>query len=98
MKKLIIFFPGVGYAMDCPLLYYADFIYETNGFDRIYLNYQSILSNADLTLHLLKRPFHIAIVQVMWLLEHKIRHMRFTKNIAMKTELKHCILKMQIIH
>lgn len=50
MKKLIIFFPGAGYGMDCPLLYYADFIYETNGFDRIYLNYQSILSNADLTL------------------------------------------------
>ena len=50
MKKLIIFFPGAGYGMDCPLLYYADFIYEINGFDRIHLNYQSILSNTELSL------------------------------------------------
>lgn len=50
MKKLSIFFPGAEYGMDCPLLYYADFIYETNGFDRIYLNYQSVLSNTELTL------------------------------------------------
>lgn len=50
MKKLIIFFPGAGYGMECPLLYYADFIFETNGFDRIHMDYQSILSNAEMTL------------------------------------------------
>ena len=50
MKKLIVFFPGAGYGMECPLLYYADFIYETNGFDRIHMNYQNIFSNRDLSL------------------------------------------------
>ena len=50
MKKLIIIFPGVGYGLDSPLLYYADFVYETKGFDRIHMNYQSIFSNRDLSL------------------------------------------------
>ena len=50
MKKLIIFFPGAEYGMDCPLLYYADFIYETNGFERIHMDYQSFLSNTELSL------------------------------------------------
>ena len=27
MKKLVIIFPGAGYGLDCPLLYYADFVY-----------------------------------------------------------------------
>ena len=50
MKKLIIIFPGVGYGLDSPLLYYADFVYETKGFDRIYMNYESIFANRDLSL------------------------------------------------
>ncbi len=50
MKKLIILFPGAGYGLDSPLLYYADFIYETKGYDRIHMNYQSILSNTELSL------------------------------------------------
>ena len=50
MKKLIVLFPGAGYGLDCPLLYYADFLYETKGFDRIHLNYQNILSNSNLSL------------------------------------------------
>ena len=28
MKKLIVIFPGVGYGLDSPLLYYADFVYK----------------------------------------------------------------------
>ena len=50
MKKIVIIFPGAGYGLDCPLLYYADFIYETKGFDRIHMNYQSILSNTELSI------------------------------------------------
>ena len=50
MKKLIVIFPGVGYGLDSPLLYFADFVYETNGFERIHLNYQSIFSNRELSL------------------------------------------------
>ena len=50
MKKLIIIFPGAGYGLDCPLLYYADFLYETKGFDRIHMNYQNIFSNSKLSL------------------------------------------------
>ena len=50
MKKLLIVFPGAGYGLDCPLLYYADFVYETQGFERVHMNYQSILSNAEWSL------------------------------------------------
>lgn len=50
MKKLIVIFPGAGYGLDSPLLYYADFLYETNGYDRIHMDYQNILSNRELSL------------------------------------------------
>lgn len=50
MKKLLIIFPGVGYGLDSPLLYFADFVYETKGFDRIHMNYQNIFANKELSL------------------------------------------------
>lgn len=50
MKKLIVIFPGAGYGLDSPLLYYADFLYETNGYERIHMDYQNILSNRELSL------------------------------------------------
>lgn len=50
MKKLAIFFPGAGYGMDCPLLYYTDFLYETLGFERLKLNYQEILMQKEIPL------------------------------------------------
>lgn len=49
MKKLVIMFPGVGYTMDCPLLYYASFLYEAKGYEQIHMKYNSILLNPDLT-------------------------------------------------
>ncbi len=50
MKKLLIIFPGIGYGLDSPLLYFADFVYETKGFDRIHMNYQNIFSDKELSL------------------------------------------------
>lgn len=50
MKKLVVIFPGAGYGIDSPLLYYADFIYETNGYERLHMNYQDILLDAELSL------------------------------------------------
>lgn len=50
MKKLIIIFPGAGYGLDSPLLYYADFLFETNGYERIHMNYQHILLRSELVL------------------------------------------------
>lgn len=43
MKKLAVMFPGVGYTMDCPLLYYASFLYEAKGYEQIHMKYNSIL-------------------------------------------------------
>ena len=43
MKKIVIMFPGVGYTMDCPLLYYASFLYEAKGYEQIHMKYNSIL-------------------------------------------------------
>ena len=50
MKKLIVIFPGIGYGLDSPLLYFADFLYETNGYERIHMNYQSVFSDRELSL------------------------------------------------
>lgn len=49
MKKLVVMFPGVGYNMDCPLLYYASFLYEAKGYEQIHMKYNSILLEPDLT-------------------------------------------------
>lgn len=49
VKKLIIMFPGVGYNMDCPLLYYASFLYEAKGYEQIHMKYNSIFFEPELT-------------------------------------------------
>lgn len=49
MKKLVVMFPGVGYTMDCPLLYYASLLYEAKGYEQIHMKYNSILFEPDLT-------------------------------------------------
>ena len=49
MKKLIVIFPGAGYGLDSPLLYYADFLFETKGYERIHMDYQAVLSNRELS-------------------------------------------------
>lgn len=50
MKKLVVIFPGAGYGLDCPLLYYADFLFETNGYERLHMKYQDILERRDISL------------------------------------------------
>lgn len=49
MKKLAVMFPGVGYNMDCPLLYYASFLYEAKGYEQIHMKYNSIFFEPDLS-------------------------------------------------
>ena len=49
MKKLVIMFPGVGYTMDFPLMYYASFLYEARGYEQIHMKYNSIFFEPDLT-------------------------------------------------
>ena len=40
MEKLAVLFPGAGYSLDAPLLYYGDFLFETRGYRRLPVNYQ----------------------------------------------------------
>ncbi|MBQ8316380.1 MAG: alpha/beta hydrolase, partial [Lachnospiraceae bacterium] len=49
MKKLAVMFPGVGYTMDFPLLYYESFLYYAKGYEQIHMKYNSILFDPDLT-------------------------------------------------
>lgn len=49
MKKLVVMFPGVGYTMDFPLLYYASYLYEAKGYEQIHMKYNSIFFEPDLT-------------------------------------------------
>ena len=48
MNKLVVIFPGLGYGVDAPLLYYADFLFETKGYDRIYIDYNQYLQDTSL--------------------------------------------------
>lgn len=50
MNKLVVIFPGLGYGVDAPLLYYADFLFETKGYDRIYIDYNQYLQDTSLTI------------------------------------------------
>jgi len=38
-KSLIVLFPGTGYTVNSPLLYYADFKYYVKGYESIKINY-----------------------------------------------------------
>ena len=49
MKKLAILFPGVGYGFAHPLLYYADLALEAKGFERLYMRYQDIFFEKELS-------------------------------------------------
>ncbi|MCL2322048.1 MAG: hypothetical protein FWC47_08095 [Oscillospiraceae bacterium] len=40
IKNLIVLFPGANYCVSYPLLYYAAFKYEVNGYESIKLNYE----------------------------------------------------------
>jgi hypothetical protein len=50
MKKLVCIFPGIGYGVESPLLYFADFLFETNGFVRVHINYGDFLNDKTLNL------------------------------------------------
>ena len=50
MKKLAVIFPGLGYGLDAPLLYYADFLFETKGYDRVYIDYKQYLQDTSMAL------------------------------------------------
>lgn len=62
MKKLVVFFPGMGYGMDSPLLYYADFLYETNGYERKVMDYQSIVLNLKLSVEDKKKMIRESVI------------------------------------
>lgn len=38
-RKLAVFFPGRKYGVDCPLLYYSDFICKSRGYETLYMHY-----------------------------------------------------------
>ncbi len=50
MNKLVVIFPGLGYGVDAPLLYYADFLFETKGYKRIHIDYKQYLQDTSLTI------------------------------------------------
>lgn len=42
-KKIVVIFPGGNYSTDCPLLYYAGFKFEGQGYEKISINYGDLL-------------------------------------------------------
>lgn len=48
-KKLVVLFPGWNYSVECPLLYYSDFYFETEGYDKLLIDYGDVLKNDQLT-------------------------------------------------
>ena len=57
MKQLLVIFPGLGYGVNSPLLYYADFFFETKRYHRIHIDYSNHLQ--DLSLDLQVRLEHL---------------------------------------
>lgn len=45
MRKLVVIFPGAGYSLDSPLLYYADFLFESKGYERLRMDYSDVLKS-----------------------------------------------------
>lgn len=50
MKKLACIFPGMGYGVESPLLYFADFLLEVNGFIRLHIDYKDFLLDKSVPL------------------------------------------------
>ena len=50
-KKIAVFFPGRRYSVDCPLLYFADFVCSMKGYDRAFLHYARPVSYTNIRSH-----------------------------------------------
>ncbi len=49
MKRIAVFFPGRKYSVDCPLMYFSDFVCSKNGYDRVFMHYARHREAMDIT-------------------------------------------------
>lgn len=72
MKKLVVMFPGVGYTMDFPMLYYASFLFEAKGYEQIHMKYNSIFFEPELT----RKEKSLRVRDYVW---EKVKEIDFSK-------------------
>ncbi len=72
MKKLVVMFPGVGYTMDFPMLYYASFLFEAKGYEQIHMKYNSIFFEPELT----REEKSLRVRDYVW---EKVKEIDFSK-------------------
>ncbi len=49
MKRIAVFFPGRKYSVDCPLMYFSDFVCSKHGYDRVFMHYAKHREAKDMT-------------------------------------------------
>ena len=62
-KKLAVFFPGIGYTADKPLLYYSRKIAALHGYDEKIMAYTGFPPKINGDRALVEQSFHIALEQ-----------------------------------
>ena len=69
-KNLIVLFPGAGYTVDKPLLYYAGFKYYVKGYDSLKIDYGDCLKN--------EKPFPEKLEDIKKLVLNQVSEMDFS--------------------
>lgn len=64
MKKLAVFFPGIGYTNDKPLLYYSRKIAKAKGFEELCIEYQDMPKKVMGDPEMMKKAYETAYKQV----------------------------------
>ncbi len=62
-KNLCLVFPGVGYTVDKPLLYYAGKLYKQSGYEIVFVSYKDLPKKIGRDKEKMKQAFEIALKQ-----------------------------------
>lgn len=63
--KLAIYFPGIGYHKDKPLLYYSSRLLQTYGYQNLFVEYHDLPSKVKGDKEMMKKAFEMAYIQAV---------------------------------
>ncbi len=75
MKKLAIFFPGIGYNKDKPLLYYSAKLAKALGYEIIHIDYHELPANGKSDAALMEKAAKIAYTRA----EEQLKEVNFAE-------------------
>ena len=68
-EKYAVFFPGIGYHKDKPLLYYSSRLLQTYGYQNHFIQYHDLPQKVKGDEEMMKKAFQIAVTQAVEQLE-----------------------------